>query len=41
MATINREDLGQDLMAHAIHEINENFEKLDIHSDNGILGLDF
>lgn len=41
MATINTKELGQDYTVNAIHEINEKFEKLDIHSDNGILGLDF
>lgn len=41
MATIDTKELGQDYTVSAIHEINEKFEKLDIHSDNGILGLDF
>ncbi|KAL6933126.1 hypothetical protein ACO0R3_002223 [Hanseniaspora guilliermondii] len=41
MATINTKELTQDYTVSAIHEINEKFEKLDIHSDNGILGLDF
>lgn len=41
MATIDTKELGQDYTVSAIHEINEKFEKLDIHSDNGILGLNF